>query len=610
MTNLQTTAGPQPALAEHPRVAHFWPLVGIVAFALPLFAVRLGSGDATDMMELFNLVPIREALRDGNWLMPTLNGVPRLQKPPLPVWIPGGFAALLGSDALWIVRLPSILLGLASCWAMYVLAFHFTGADGQPQPRTGRTFAFLSAVMAAVMIGFIRHTRLASYDIYAAAFALLGLVGLVLLAEGHRAGTLTTARRWALILLAAGGMGLSVLSKGPTTPATLVVPFLVWLFLFCRGRGLGRFLGDLVIAGVISLLLFVPWLLAMALRYPEAWAMWKGELWQYVSAQPNGFNDPQLRDPLYYYALFFTWVFPLTPLLVGGLVLALFPRTFAPKLTDREQRGVRFFLLVGLGGLLMLSLAAEKKPRYALHLMPLAGVLGAAVWREFRRMRPAEKIEWPAALLWFAQGGVLIAGGLAMVAAPLALLGGPGGGFLGKLRAGLAPNLVGLPAAAWIGLGLVVASAGVLFIRAVHRERATRAAVLLLLSAWVMELGWWAAYKQMPAYQHSEQRGPVEHLATLVGRHPVYLVDQRQTPWLPLLYYMDRVIPVRSLEALLARTQHEPCMVLVRVPPAAQTPSDMHAVIRDLHAAGRKLTELGRAHDGHHMYVLYRVEAQ
>ncbi len=64
------------------------------------------------MMELFNLVPIREAECDGHWLVPTLNEVPRLEKPPIPVWLPGALGAIFGSDNLWVVRLPSVLMGL------------------------------------------------------------------------------------------------------------------------------------------------------------------------------------------------------------------------------------------------------------------------------------------------------------------------------------------------------------------------------------------------------------------------------------------------------------------------------------------------------------------
>src|SRR5207245_1651956 len=84
------------------RLTHPTALLLITFFALPLFLIFLGTGDARAMMELFNLVPVREALRDGHWLVPTLAGAPRLEKPPLPVWLPGGIGAIFGSDSLWL----------------------------------------------------------------------------------------------------------------------------------------------------------------------------------------------------------------------------------------------------------------------------------------------------------------------------------------------------------------------------------------------------------------------------------------------------------------------------------------------------------------------------
>ena len=40
-----------------------------------------------DIMESRNIVTAREMISDGNWLVPTMNDVLRLEKPPLPTWI-------------------------------------------------------------------------------------------------------------------------------------------------------------------------------------------------------------------------------------------------------------------------------------------------------------------------------------------------------------------------------------------------------------------------------------------------------------------------------------------------------------------------------------------
>ena len=43
-----------------------------------------------DLMESRNLVTAREMVNTGNYLIPTMNGELRLEKPPLPTWIAAG----------------------------------------------------------------------------------------------------------------------------------------------------------------------------------------------------------------------------------------------------------------------------------------------------------------------------------------------------------------------------------------------------------------------------------------------------------------------------------------------------------------------------------------
>ena len=43
-----------------------------------------------DIMEARNLATAQEMVQTGNYLIPTMNGELRLEKPPLPTWIAGG----------------------------------------------------------------------------------------------------------------------------------------------------------------------------------------------------------------------------------------------------------------------------------------------------------------------------------------------------------------------------------------------------------------------------------------------------------------------------------------------------------------------------------------
>lgn len=73
-----------------------------------------------DIMESRNLVTAREMVHDGHWLVPTMNGELRLEKPPLPTWITAA-AEAVAPDNLAIER------GLAGVAAMLLVFYvwHF-----------------------------------------------------------------------------------------------------------------------------------------------------------------------------------------------------------------------------------------------------------------------------------------------------------------------------------------------------------------------------------------------------------------------------------------------------------------------------------------------------
>ena len=75
----------------------------------------------TDIMESRNIVTAREMVQDGNWLVPTMNGELRLEKPPLPTWI----AAVIESihpHALDAQRMAAGVMALIWVAYLYLIA--------------------------------------------------------------------------------------------------------------------------------------------------------------------------------------------------------------------------------------------------------------------------------------------------------------------------------------------------------------------------------------------------------------------------------------------------------------------------------------------------------
>ena len=66
------------------------------------FAFFVNNGSVyEDIMESRNLVTAHEMIEYDNWLVPTMNGELRLEKPPLPTWVAAGIEYLQPDNICW-----------------------------------------------------------------------------------------------------------------------------------------------------------------------------------------------------------------------------------------------------------------------------------------------------------------------------------------------------------------------------------------------------------------------------------------------------------------------------------------------------------------------------
>ena len=85
------------------------PILTIIVVALLLLLPNLNALEVS-IMEARNFISAREMLTDGNWILTTLNGEARYQKPPLPTWLTALSALVLGIGNIWALRLPAALM--------------------------------------------------------------------------------------------------------------------------------------------------------------------------------------------------------------------------------------------------------------------------------------------------------------------------------------------------------------------------------------------------------------------------------------------------------------------------------------------------------------------
>ncbi len=545
------------------------------------------------MMELFNLIPIHEAMRYGHWVLPTLDGLPRVKKPPLPVWIPGWLGVLFGTGSLWVLRLPSALLGTLTCMATYGL-----GVVASRDRRLG----LFAAIALAGMFVFTRQARLASYDIYCTAFTTVGFMALLAMVE-------QPGRWWQWACAAGVALGLAVLSKGPVNPLFVCIPFGCWMLVYHRTRR--AWLG-LLLALLASIAVFLPWLLIVAQRYADAgygnaWAAWTRQFVRYSAAK-----GPQYTDTRWYYFGMLGWVAPWTPALVAALALPFLPAQSKPLPTEQEKRTRWLFWLVLLLGLLLLTLPHQKKQRYALQQFPAAALLAAAVWQEFCRLRRSVKIE-PAAGVLLAAQSLMMAGAGALLLAFIGMMLGahlppyalhPGKLSFWQAMAQLKPAYQALGLFGWLGIALALIAVGLLLWRTQWQRRFAASFMLYSLGTWLLVGSTTWAYRS-EAYQTSVYKQPTRAMLALAGHHKIYTFIQDR-PWLPVQYYANKILPpvyAPQLRAIVSRARG-PVYVLTRKNPVFQR--KLAAICRQTH---RKSAAIFHLYDGHKQQYLYRLTA-
>ncbi len=558
-------------------------LVLITLYALPLFLVCLGTGEVRAMMELFNLVPVREAFRDHHWLLPTLGGLPRMVKPPLPVWIPAATARLFGTDNLWVVRLPSVLLAIFTCWATYAI-----GCATSRDRRVG----LFAAIALAGMVVFIRQARLASYDIYATAFCTIGFWALLLMVQ---------RRRWWLWAMVGGAaLGLSVLSKGPVPPMYVLLPFGLWLLAYHRKNW--RVWAGLGVALTASIVVFMPWLVLAAQRYAleyhgNAWAIWTRQFVRYAAA-----SGPHFMQTNWYYLAMLGWVYPWTPALVAGLLLPFLPSRGDPQPSTSEKRGRLLFWLVLVLGLLLLTLPHQKKQRYALQQFPFAALLIGALWQEFCRLKSDWPLELPSRILLAVQAILTAGAGLVMGALiPLTMFSHAAPAWaehytLMESIAMLKPALQVLGWWGWLLTSILLVLTGVWLWRDEFSRRFGRAFLAYAVGTWILMLTVYWAYFAGAGYQVSPYRIETRQLVGLADRHTIYTLAPDQ-PWLGVLYYANEIMPTVSparLEAV-ARSPRKNVYVLTRDYMKPYSTILNHVAT----TTGRTIITLDRIFDGH-----------
>lgn len=319
-----------------------YPYVTITVLWFCVFVCHLGVL-YPNIMEARNFITAREMLTDGNWLLTTMDGMPRYEKPPLPTWLVAIFGSFFGLENIAALRFPSALVTLLMMYMFYMLSRKLT---------QHKTYGLIATLILGTSYFVIFAGRNGSWDIFAHSFMLCGIYFLFQFFNN-------SLKTYYYATFAGLFIGLSFMSKGPVSHYALLLPFLIaYGFTFGFKTLKSKYTALFLMVAIIGVL--------------STW--WAYYIYTYdVSAATRIAEKESSRwlgyevKPFYYYWSFFTQS--------GIWTIPAFVSLLYPYLKNRvtHSKTYRFVLLWTLASVVLLSFIPTKKSRYLLPvLIPLA----------------------------------------------------------------------------------------------------------------------------------------------------------------------------------------------------------------------------------------------
>jgi 4-amino-4-deoxy-L-arabinose transferase-like glycosyltransferase len=316
----------------------------------------------------------------SDWVVPHLNSIPRLNKPPLVYWLGAASFRVFGVST-FSARLAPALAAVGVLFLLYFLGRRMFSE------RAGIAGALVwaTALFPAAM------GRTFNTDMLLTSTIALAMGGIWLAIEEE-----SKAGKWRGCLLAGLGLGLALLAKGPVG---LALPLLLCFAYLCLGKRWKRvpWVG-VVTALVLALGLALPWFLLVEQQEP-------GFIHRFLFAENlgrfSGKEDYHDTTPFYFYL----------PVIILGLVpwtAFILPTCVRGVLRDDDNsRRARLYLWIW-GGLLVafFSVSSTKLVSYVLPAFPAFCLL---VGEALGGIPAADKRgEWPQKIRWIVLGIALL----------------------------------------------------------------------------------------------------------------------------------------------------------------------------------------------------------
>jgi 4-amino-4-deoxy-L-arabinose transferase-like glycosyltransferase len=334
-------------------------LIALLVLATLPYFVGLGDSSIWDANEAFYTETPREMIESGDYVSPTFNYQPRLNKPVLSYWIVAGFYRYFG------VSVASERLAIA-VGAVLLFASAFFAARALWSTDAG----LLAAIALASSPRMLMFARRIFIDVYITMFMGLTLL-FFLLAERY-----PQRRRLCLVLMYICA-GLGMLTKGPIAVVLPGLVFFLYLIIQGRWRDLGRVMipaGALIVLAIVA-----PWYFAIHQRHgldPIAAFFWGENVSRYT--------DPvaPARGWFFYLPVVLADMFPWSLFL--PLAAWLFVRS--PRTERRSHESLLWLWIIVT--VLFFSASKTKQDLYIFPIvMPVAALVGITIARAIDPVR-------------------------------------------------------------------------------------------------------------------------------------------------------------------------------------------------------------------------------
>ncbi len=298
--------------------------------------------------ECFVSITAREMLDSGDWVWPTCNTEPRLQKTPLSYWLVAGLARITGRVDEFTTRLPSVIFGILSVAAI----LYFVN-----QWLTFR-IAAISGGVWATSVGFVCYAHSARPEMALTFFVLLCFLSF------YSAVTAKNRKEQFVFMLVFWiSLALGNLAKGPAPLPLVLVPLFFYVSIFRQWRRLFNWAS---VAGlIIFLAILLPWPLAIAHKLNWDLALWKREF------VDRFFGDYVPGDKPFYYYLpkMFLFILPWVAFLPMALAAPFY------KVWNKKRPVMQFLWFWFVVNLAFITISGGKRQHYILPSMPAMAIL-------------------------------------------------------------------------------------------------------------------------------------------------------------------------------------------------------------------------------------------